>query len=215
MIQWTVIIAVGLILALVAVFTAVLAKRNRALRFANTKLVDRNHELIALDDANTRLMDNVLPPATEKQIPTDEPQPTAPESDNAEAKAQPYLSEEQTKVILSRIRHILDTPEHLFNPDFSLVMLAELAKTNTKYISHVINTTYGKNFRTLINECRIREASKRLEDHERYGSYTIQTIGEDLGYKTPTSFILAFKKIVGMTPSVYQKLSMQPREETA
>lgn len=211
-IQWTVIIAVIVILALVVVFTAVLAKRNRALRFANTKLVDRNRELIALDDANTRLMDKALPPTADTPLPIDEPQAASAENDSADAKAQPYLSEEQTNAILSRVRRVLDTPAHLFNPEFSLDMLAELAGTNSKYVSHVINTTYGKNFRALINECRIREASKRLEDHENYGSYTIQAIGEDLGYKSPTSFILAFKKIVGMTPSVYQKLSVQPHQ---
>ena len=50
-----------------------------------------------------------------------------------------------------------------------------------------------------------------------YGNYTIQAISEDVGYKSSTSFILAFKRIVGMTPSVYQKLAKERLEaaETA
>lgn len=35
---------------------------------------------------------------------------------------------------------------------------------------------------------------------------TIQAIYEELGYNSAASFIQAFKKVNGMTPSVYQKL---------
>lgn len=72
--------------------------------------------------------------------------------------------------------------------------------------------TYGKNFKTLLNELRVQEASKMLDDFENYGNYTIQAISEDVGYKSSTSFILAFKRIVGMTPSVYQKLAKERLE---
>lgn len=77
--------------------------------------------------------------------------------------------------------------------------------------------TYGKNFKTLLNELRVQEASKMLDDFENYGNYTIQAISEDVGYKSSTSFIQAFRRIVGMTPSVYQKLAKERLEaaETA
>ena len=88
-------------------------------------------------------------------------------------------------------------------------MLAQAVKSNTKYVSWVINQTYNKNFKTILNELRIQEASKMLDDFENYGSYTIQAITECVGYKSATSFIIAFKKMVGMTPSVYQKLAKE------
>lgn len=71
----------------------------------------------------------------------------------------------------------------------------------------VINETYGKNFKTYLNEFRIREACRRLTDTEHYGNMTIQAIYQELGYKTAASFINAFRKVNGVTPSQYQKLS--------
>ena len=53
-----------------------------------------------------------------------------------------------------------------------------------------------------------------LDDHENYGNITIQAIAEEVGYKSSTSFIQAFKKLVGMTPSVYQNLSRQRTDDT-
>ena len=91
-------------------------------------------------------------------------------------------------------------------------MLAKLVKSNTKYVSWVINEMYGRNFKSLLNERRVHEASKRLEDKEHYGSFTIQAIAEEVGYKSSNSFIQSFKKVVGMTPAVYQKLAYQKRD---
>lgn len=69
----------------------------------------------------------------------------------------------------------------------------------------MINDTYGKNFKTLLNECRIKEACRRLLDTEHYGNMTIQAIYEEVGYSNNVSFIRAFKRVNGMTPSEYQR----------
>jgi AraC-like DNA-binding protein len=53
----------------------------------------------------------------------------------------------------------------------------------------------------------VHEACKRLVDNEHYGNMTIQAIYEEVGYRNAVSFIRVFKKVMGMTPSVYQKLS--------
>ena len=51
----------------------------------------------------------------------------------------------------------------------------------------------------------------RLSDEEHYGNLTIQAIYQGLGYNSPGGFIEAFKKVNGMTPSVYMKLSRQKK----
>ena len=45
-----------------------------------------------------------------------------------------------------------------------------------------------------------------LTDKNHYGNLTIAAIAEKVGYKSPTSFHQAFKKVYGMTPMEYQKL---------
>ena len=92
------------------------------------------------------------------------------------------------------------------SPEFSLAVLARLSESNTNYVSQVINTTYNKNFRTFLNERRIKVAMKRMMDSGRYGAYSMQGIAESVGYKSASNFIAAFKKVTGMTPSLYQKM---------
>ena len=42
-------------------------------------------------------------------------------------------------------------------------------------------------------------------DTEHYGNVTMQAIYEEVGYTNNVSFIRAFKKVNGMTPSEYQR----------
>ena len=234
--QWTFIGAGILIIITVGVFYFILMKKNKDLKFANNKLMDKNRELIRAEETNRRLMDKQLESveatdlnpeesltettqavvaegSQETESPNDMTKKQDNESNEGEGK-QAYLSDDQIEILLTRIRKALKEKTILFNPDFSLNMLAQTVKSNTKYVSWVINQTYGKNFKTLLNELRVQEASKMLDDFENYGNYTIQAISEDVGYKSSTSFILAFKRIIGMTPSVYQKLAKERLEAT-
>ncbi len=114
-----------------------------------------------------------------------------------------YVS--QNHDLQGRIIEALDDPAVISNPDFSMQMLAENVGSNVKYVSQIINDTYGKTFKTLLNERRIQEACRRLTDTEHYGHLTIQAIYEEVGYTNAASFIRAFRKVNGMTPSEYQK----------
>ena len=110
------------------------------------------------------------------------------------------------------IAKVMDDSSIISDPDFSLQALATRVDSNTKYVSWAINATYGKNFKTYLNEYRIREAARRLADPQRYGNPTMATLAEQLGYKSPTSLTQAFKRIFGMTPAAYQKLVNEPHD---
>lgn len=90
--------------------------------------------------------------------------------------------------------------------DFNLATLAKAVGSNTKYVSITINDTYGKTFKTYLNEFRIKEACRRLVDTENFGNFTIRAIHQELGFRTATSFVSAFRKVTGMTPSEYKKM---------
>lgn len=222
--QRTLLIAGIVIIITIGIFYAILIRKNRELRFANKKLIEKNRELIKVEELNTKLLDRQLNIAENSSSSTDKPiddslstnddiivntdTATAQEEISTDLKPA-YLSDEQIEILLTRIRKALKDQTVLFNPDFSLNMLAQIVKSNTKYVSWVINQTYDKNFKTLLNELRVQAATKMLDDYETYGKYTIQAISEETGYKSSTSFIVAFKKIIGMTPSVYQKLAKE------
>ena len=120
---------------------------------------------------------------------------------------------EKKQKLLGLINEVLNNVSSISDPDFSLQKLAEAVGSNTKYVSQVINEYYNKNFKTLLNEYRLREATRRLNDQEHYGNMTIQAIYEEVGYKNAVSFIRAFKRMYGITPSEYQKKAAEKRQE--
>lgn len=117
------------------------------------------------------------------------------------------LTDEHKEVILQDIHRVMENNEELCDCDFSLERLAILIGSNSRYVSQVINDTYGKNFRTYINEYRIKEAQLRLMNTEEYGNYTIKAIAESVGYKSHANFIALFKKTTGINPYLYQKIA--------
>ncbi len=116
------------------------------------------------------------------------------------------LDDVQKSILLNKIVAVMEDTETISKHEFCLDTLAKTVKSNTKYVSLTINDTYGKNFKTLLNEYRIREATRRMADTEAYGNMTIQALYQDLGYNSAASFIQAFKNVNGMTPSAYMKV---------
>lgn len=126
--------------------------------------------------------------------------------------AEPKMSDAHTALMIQRIMAVLDDVDIISRQDFTLQMLANMIDSNTSYVSWAINSTYGKNFKSLLNEARIREVTRRINDTEHYGHLTIQAIAQSVGYNSQTNFIKTFKRIIGMTPSMYQKLSREMGE---
>ncbi len=135
-------------------------------------------------------------------------EPLAPPVTAADAsdddKAQPSFDQDYLKQLIVRV---MEDEQVFCNADFSQAMLAKLCESNTNYVSQTINNCFGKNFRTFVNEYRIKVAMKRILDTEHYGNYSIHGIAESVGFKSDSNFISAFKRVTGMPPSLYQKMS--------
>ncbi len=107
----------------------------------------------------------------------------------------------------------MECPDLFCDPAFSIARLAEEVGSNTSYVSKFINETYGMNFRSFLNEYRIKESMIRLADKEgRYASQTIKAIGESVGFKSQSAYIAAFTKFTGMKPSAYQSMAHRDRD---
>ena len=73
-------------------------------------------------------------------------------------------------------------------------------------MSQTINEEFGKNFNAVINDYRVKLACDRLSD-PAYNSYTIKFVGESVGFKSQSAFTDAFRKITGLSPSVYKRMA--------
>jgi len=89
--------------------------------------------------------------------------------------------------------------------EFNLVSLSKLLKTNTSYLSQIINEHKKMPFRQYLAELRIEYLLKKLGEESVLNNYTIEAIGQSIGYSNASAFTRAFKKYKGVSPSEYLK----------
>ena len=117
--------------------------------------------------------------------------------------------DEGTRVeLIERINQVLESSSEVFSDTFSLDRLSELVEAkHSNYVSQVINEHFGCNFNAIINDRRIKEACRRMNDVEHYGNQTIKAIAQSVGFNSHSNFVNTFKKFTGLTPSAYLKLT--------
>ncbi len=88
----------------------------------------------------------------------------------------------------------------------SLSEMARQLKTNTLYLSRFINERKQTSFNDFINELRVNEFINQLsENPEQVQKYTLEHLYAGVGFSSKTTFIRAFKKVTGLTPSQFTK----------
>lgn len=113
----------------------------------------------------------------------------------------PELAKRLYILIYQRI--IID--KKYLDPNYSAKVLATDLNTNTRYLSAIINSYFNKNFSTLVNELRIRDAKKILRS-TRYKKMRIEDVGLKVGFSTRQCFYTAFNKYAGVTPRQYRTM---------
>lgn len=119
------------------------------------------------------------------------------------------LNEEQRATLLNKINDVIHNPDYICRQDFGLKELAKAVDSNTTYVSRVINETYNESLSNIISGNRIKEACRRINEREDYQRLTIEAIANDVGFKSRTAFLNAFKREVGLTPSEYIKMAKE------
>ena len=126
------------------------------------------------------------------------------QSNDIEDKVIRVTSEDIAQEILEEL-NTFETNELFLQKGITLSSLAKQIRTNSRYLSEVINIYKGKNFATYLNDLRIDYAIRRLANDKRFRSYKIPFIAEGLGYNNEQAFAMAFKKRTGTPVSIYLK----------
>ena len=116
------------------------------------------------------------------------------------------MEEGEQSDLLHRVLYIMETSEEIYDNDFSLDRLTELVDArSSNYVSQVLNEHYDHTFKEMLNDYRIREACRRINDHDHYTQLTVQAIAQSVGFSSYPNFVSNFKKFTGLTPSTYRK----------
>lgn len=108
--------------------------------------------------------------------------------------------------VYARIISYMDTASDIYQPGFSLNDLSTALGVSRQTVSKAINICHGSNFPQLLNEYRLREVIRLMDDIAN-SSLTIESIAEQAGFKSRTSFTALFKSRTGLTPAAYLRMS--------
>lgn len=197
-IQWQTILYGAVMLFILLVSCTIVIINNKRTKAAQKLLIVHNNELELANRQTRQLLASRYDESRSESI-----------SERNSRESGGGLSDENAERIYNSVLKIMEDIQTISSPDFNLNSLAKSIGSNSKYVSLAIKQTSGKAFKEFLNEYKIREACRRLSDTDTYGNMTIEAIYRDLGYSSAGGFIEAFKKINGMTPSRYQKLSRE------
>ncbi len=174
---------------------------NRRIKERNRQLYNKSLEMLRADEEKRELIERL-----QLSMPIED-EPKSPYAPNETPQREGKLSAARQSDILHRVFMVMETSDEIFSPDFSLPRLAELVGDTRNNVSEAINLRYQGNFNALVNEYRVKEACRRINDRTQWSDYTLEAIGQSVGFKSRSTFWTTFKEIVGLTPGAYQRQS--------
>lgn len=82
---------------------------------------------------------------------------------------------------------------------------------NYTYLSHVFSRVTGVTLQKYISQKKIERARQLL----KYDDYTVTKVAEILNYESLQSFSKAFRRVMGVTPTVYLRMGREEGETTS
>lgn len=113
------------------------------------------------------------------------------------------LCDDLKEELIASLLFLMKEQEPFTNSRIRIEDIAELAGTNTKYLSQLINEHFGKNFHAFLNDYRCAKVVKLFHD-PNFDDYSIEGIAETCGFNSRSTFVASFKKFSGKLPSEYR-----------
>ncbi|AZJ35477.1 AraC family transcriptional regulator [Tenacibaculum singaporense] len=114
------------------------------------------------------------------------------------------VSLEKQEQLVEKVTDYITLNKLYIKEDLTIVEVAEAVKEHPRTVSSAINKVRNVNFNTYINTFRIEKA-KELLLSSMAQNLSIEGISNEVGFNSKSAFYAAFKKIVGTTPTLFQK----------
>jgi putative ABC transport system permease protein len=101
------------------------------------------------------------------------------------------------------LKNVVKTHRYYQDPELSLSSLAEKLELTTHELSRVINVVLKKSFNDFINEYRVAEVARKMQDPAN-DHITLQGIALDSGFNSQSAFTRIFKNMTGKSPVEYK-----------
>ncbi len=198
------IVLLVLLIVLLTINYRKLKQKNKALYNSTQKILQREENSKRERDKMNKILEK-----DKKELPhLSEPAPEEHTDEERKYKTSTLTDADKLR-IYNRLIDVMNHTEEIFSPDFTIHQLAELTGISARSLSQVINERCGYTFKTLLTRYRIREACHRLGDADHYGHLSIEGIADSVGFRSRSSFVQAFKRETGLSPSDYQKEALK------
>jgi AraC-like DNA-binding protein len=117
------------------------------------------------------------------------------------------ISSSELEDYRSQLDRFFEGNTSFLSPDFRQEDLANSLNLSKNHLSQLITIFYQKNFNQLVNEKRIEVALQKFETSD-WSNFTLEGVSQEVGFKSRTTFIKAFKEKTGTTPSAYKRHNM-------
>ncbi|MEL6975898.1 MAG: helix-turn-helix domain-containing protein [Bacteroidota bacterium] len=114
------------------------------------------------------------------------------------------ISEQIVEEVLLKLDEFEDSEAFVASKQ-TLNSLAKDFKTNSAYLSKIINHFKGVNFSNYLNNLRVSYAMNKMKSDLTFRKYTIEAIAKESGFNNAQSFTSAFVKHTGLYPSYFAK----------
>ena len=109
----------------------------------------------------------------------------------------------KNKKLVYRAKQYIE--EHYMDHDLSLEQVAHQVHISPSYFSVLFKNEEGIAFTDYLIRIRIQRACDLMMNTD----LKAYEIAEKVGYDTPAYYSTAFKKVMGLSPTEYKKMSMQ------
>lgn len=121
----------------------------------------------------------------------------------AKKQGSPNLQPEKIRELQRRFDGYI-SEQHYLNPDTNLKEVAGRLNIPSYVLSMFVHQVYQMHFNDVINSHRVKYISEGLTN-EQWDALTLEAVGEIAGFNNRITFLNAFKKFTGVTPSQYVK----------
>jgi len=126
---------------------------------------------------------------------------TVQENANGDKAKHLVLHDEQLSYVQARLQQFMDK-QHYTRKNIKLKEVADEIGVQSYILSAYINQIYRMRFNDFINWGRIQYVQQGIRTGQ-WNMLTLEAIAEEAGFSNRTTFVSAFKKFAGMTPTAF------------
>jgi AraC-like DNA-binding protein len=133
--------------------------------------------------------------------------PAPPQIAEAQVQSSPgrkiYIKQNKVEELGHKIEEVLSSRKPYLESNFSIADLAKATGFPVHQISAYLNIYQDMNFNEYINGYRIRHLLDRINSDNSWQQFNIEGLAQQVGFNNRYTFLNAFKRVTGETPSVF------------